>query len=65
MPLEKEMCTPPMTRILNEVGSMSFNATHFHQYMDHHLSYLNLRLNAIDEGNSNMFKIITSCFIGK
>ena len=47
--LEAEIYTPTMTRSHTKEGSLSFDATHFYQYMNDHFSHLDLRLDAIDE----------------
>jgi len=47
--LSEEILKPPMTRSRNAGGSLGFNEAHFYQYLDDNFSYLNLRLDAIDE----------------
>jgi len=49
VPFEEEEYTLPLTLAYTSVGSLGFDATHCHRYMDDHFSNLNLRLDAFDE----------------
>ena len=49
IPSDEEMYEPPLTRSCAEASSLGFNEAHFYQYMDDHFSFLNLRLDTIDQ----------------
>ncbi|KAJ8420412.1 LOW QUALITY PROTEIN: hypothetical protein Cgig2_000263 [Carnegiea gigantea] len=49
---EEEMYEPPLAKSRAEASSSGFNEAQFYQYMDDDFSRLNLRLDAIDEWQS-------------